>query len=61
MKPKGQYSTELILPKGFKPKKTYCKCYQTMLDFEKEFPQIAKMYFDLRYEDINKLNKVNIL
>ena len=32
-----------------------------MLDFEKEFPQIAKMYFDLRYEDINKLNKVNIL
>ena len=61
LRPKGKYSTELVFPKGFKPKKKYCKCYQTMLDFEEEFPQIAEKYFDLRYEDINKLNKVDTL
>ena len=42
LKPKGHYSTKLVIPKGFKPKKKYCKCYQTMLDFENEFPQIAE-------------------
>lgn len=31
-----------------------CSCYQTMLDFEKEFPEIANKYFDLRMEEINK-------
>ena len=32
----------------------YCSCYRTMLDFEKEFPEIAKEYFDLRWEDLNE-------
>lgn len=31
-----------------------CACYQTMLDFEKEFPDIANRYFDLRMEDLNE-------
>ena len=34
--------------------KVNCSCYQAMLDFEKEFPSIAKKYFDLRWEDINE-------
>lgn len=33
-----------------------CSCYQTMLDFEAEFPEIAKEYFDLRWEDLNEYN-----
>lgn len=32
----------------------HCLCYQTMLDFEAKFPDIAKKYFDLRYEDLNQ-------
>jgi hypothetical protein len=51
--PKGIYNTKLTLPDGFVPKPTYCSCYQTMIDFENEFPDIAKQYFDLRYEEIN--------
>lgn len=31
-----------------------CSCFQTMLDFEKEFPEIAEKYFDLRMEDLNR-------
>lgn len=31
-----------------------CACYQAMLDFESEFPDIAKKYFDIRMEDLNK-------
>ncbi len=34
-----------------------CACYQTMLDFEEEFPDIAKEYFDLRWEDLNEYLK----
>lgn len=48
----GIYNTRLKFPKGFKKKPNHCSCYQTMLDFEKRFPQIAKDYFDLRFEDI---------
>ena len=33
-----------------------CACYQTMLDFENEFPDIAKDYFDLRWEELNRYN-----
>lgn len=33
-----------------------CSCYQTMLDFEAEFPEIAKEYFDLRWEELNEYN-----
>lgn len=35
-----------------------CSCYQTMLDFEAEFPTIAKKYFDLRMEDITEYPEV---
>ena len=30
---------------------TFCSAYRTMIDFENEHPEIAKKYFDLRYED----------
>lgn len=52
--PKGVYSTKLVIPEDIKAKEKYCSCYQTMLDFEKEFPEIAKEYFDLRWEDLNE-------
>lgn len=45
---------ELYNRKKTKNIKKYCSCYQTMLDFEKEFPEIAKEYFDLRWEDLNE-------
>ena len=34
-----------------------CSCFQAMIDFEKENPEIAAKYFDLRYEDLNKYKK----
>lgn len=49
----GTYAIKLVFPDGFEPKKNFCSCYQAMLDFEAEFPDIAKEYFDLRYEEIN--------
>ena len=49
----GEYNTVLKIPEGFNRKEKYSMCYQTMLDFEEEFPEIAKKYFDLRFEDIN--------
>jgi hypothetical protein len=49
----GTYAIKLVFPDGFEPKKNFCSCYQAMLDFEAEFPDIAKKYFDLRYEEIN--------
>ena len=36
---------------------TNCAAYQTMLDFETEFPEIAQKYFDLKYEKENIYNK----
>ena len=33
-----------------------CACYQAMLDFEQEFPEIARTYFDLRFEMLQKEN-----
>ena len=50
---KGHYSTRLKFPKGFKPKEKFCACYQAMLDFENEYSNIAKKYFDLRFEEVN--------
>lgn len=32
---------------------TMCLAYSTMLEFEKEFPDIAEKYFDLRYDELN--------
>ena len=34
-----------------------CSCYQTMIDFEQKFPEIAKKYFDVRMEEINMYRK----
>ena len=30
---------------------TLCSAMRSMVDFENEHPEIAKKYFDLRYED----------
>ncbi len=49
----GKYPKKLKFPKGFKPKPTYCACYRAMMEFEQEFPEIARRYYDLRFEDIN--------
>lgn len=55
---KGEYSNKLIIPNDIIPKKKYCSCYQAMIDFEKDYPEIAKEYFDLRWEELNEyLNK----
>lgn len=55
---KGEYSNKLIIPNDITPKKKYCSCYQAMIDFEKDYPEIAKEYFDLRWEELNEyLNK----
>lgn len=32
--------------------KKNCACYQAMLDFEQEFPEIASKYFDLRFDNM---------
>ena len=53
--PKGKYNKELKIPKGHPMKKKYCSCYQAMLDFEAEFPEIAQKYFDLRFENLNSI------
>lgn len=50
---KGKYNKKVKIPKGYPRKEKYCSCYQTMLDFEVEFPEMAKKYFDLRFEDLN--------
>ena len=31
-----------------------CSTMQAMVDFENDYPEIAKRYFDLRYEDFGK-------
>lgn len=36
-----------------KNQETNCAAYQTMIDFETEFPEIAKKYFDLKFENEN--------
>lgn len=33
--------------------KANSSCYQSMIDFEAEHPEIAKEYFDIRWEEIN--------
>lgn len=54
--PKSVYPSRLVLPEGMNKPKKYCACYQAMLDFENKNDvtrEIAKKYFDLRFEDIN--------
>lgn len=36
-----------------KNQETNCAAYQTMLDFEEKFPEIAKKYFDLKFDKEN--------
>ncbi len=36
-----------------KSQESNCAAYQAMLDFEAEFPEIAKQYFDLRFDQEN--------
>ena len=36
-----------------KDQSTNCSAYQAMIDFEKEHPEIAQKYFDLRFEEEN--------
>lgn len=37
-----------------KNKETNCASYQAMIDFEYEFPDIAKKYYDLRFDEENQ-------
>jgi hypothetical protein len=37
-----------------KNKETTCSAYQSMVDFESAFPDIAEKYFDLRFEEENQ-------
>lgn len=52
--PKGVYANTLDISSISRPKKNYCSCYRTMIEFEQEFPDIAHKYFDLRFEDLNR-------
>lgn len=47
------YRQELVFPEGFK-RKEHGICYRTMKNFEERFPEVAKEYFDLRYEDVKR-------
>ena len=40
-----------------KNKETYCSAYQSMIEFEENFPEIAREYFDLRYDEENEYVK----
>lgn len=37
-----------------KNRDTTCAAFQSMIDFEREFPEIAEKYFDLRFEEENQ-------
>jgi hypothetical protein len=50
----GQNNTSLKTDIYGQRKNTYCACYQAMIDFEKEYPEIAEKYFDLRFEDLQQ-------
>ena len=50
----GIYRTKLEFPEGYKKKNSFCSCYRAMIQFEEEFPEIAKEYFDLRFEELNQ-------
>jgi len=39
--------------KYHKNKETHCASYKRMIKFEEEYPDIAKKYFDLKFEKIN--------
>ena len=35
-----------------KTKESLCSSMKSMIEFEKEFPEIAQKYFDMRFEDM---------
>ena len=37
-----------------KNKNTNCKCYQTMLNFQEKYPELANRYFDIKFENLSK-------
>jgi hypothetical protein len=43
-----------------KNKDVMCSAYQAMLDFEKDRPDIAEKYFDLRFDELNKYKSKSI-
>lgn len=51
-------ANEVYHRKNTKNVSSNCSCYQAMLDFEAEFPDIAKKYFDLRFDKLNQYIKV---
>ena len=51
-----EYRNKLMFPRGFKRKDRYSSCYAAMINFEAEFPEIAKAYFDIRFEELNQYN-----
>lgn len=40
-----------------KNKETNCAAYQVMIDFEEAFPNIAREYFDLKFENENQYRR----
>lgn len=51
-------ANEVYHRKNTKKVSSNCSCYQAMLDFEAEFPDIAKKYYDLRFDKLNQYIKV---
>lgn len=39
-----------------KTENSYCSSYKAMIDFENKYPEIAKKYFDMRFEDLKFKN-----
>lgn len=40
-----------------KNKETMCSAYKSMTDFEREFPEIASRYFDLKFEEVSMMKR----
>ena len=51
-------ANEVYHKKNTKNVTSNCSCYQAMLDFEAEFPEIASKYYDLRFDQLNPYKKV---
>lgn len=40
--------------KFHKNRSTFCSSYRTLINMEKEYPELAKRYFDMKYENLNR-------
>lgn len=47
-----------IANKDYAKNSNRCRSYSTMVDFENEFPNVAKNYFDLKYESLNEYSTI---